>query len=102
MAVTATLPQARTLAQPPLADGWKRIDRPPSLFARYEFASYRETSAFLDRLAALSNEVGIYPDLSFGNTYVNITLRGPAGADPGDSEVEFALRVATREAATTG
>ena len=45
----------------PLADGWQRVERPPSLFRRFTFASYAHTRAFLDRLAALSEETGLYP-----------------------------------------
>ncbi len=78
-----------------LPDGWKPVASPPSLFRRYEFSSYGETREFLDRLSLLSEETRIYPDLGFARTYVNVTLRGPDGAMPGPSEVEFACRAAT-------
>jgi 4a-hydroxytetrahydrobiopterin dehydratase len=73
----------------PLPTGWKRVDRPAGLFARYEFASYRDTRAFLDRLAALSEETGLYPDLGFGTTYVNVNV-----ADGEAAGVDFATRAA--------
>lgn len=76
----------------PLADGWQRVERPPSLFRRFTFASYAETRAFLDRLAALSQETGTYPDLGFGKTYVNVTVYGPDGAPPADAQYDFARR----------
>ncbi len=77
----------------PLPDGWRPVVRPPSLFRRYEFASYEETRAFLDRLAALSETTGLYPDLGFGKTYVNVTIHGEAGAMPGAASVAFASHV---------
>jgi pterin-4a-carbinolamine dehydratase len=75
-------------------EGWKPVQSPPSLFRRFQFASYRDTRAFLDRLAALSEETGLYPDLGFGPTHVNVTIYGADGRSPGDSEIEFATRAA--------
>ena len=75
------------------AEGWQQVERPPSLFARYQFASYAQTRTFLDRLAGLSAETGLYPDLGFGTTYVNVTVHGAAGG-PTAAEVEFAKRTA--------
>jgi pterin-4a-carbinolamine dehydratase len=74
------------------AEGWERVVRPPSLFRRYEFASYRETRAFLDALAELSGDTGLYPDLGFARTHVNVTLRGERDGEPGPAEIEFANR----------
>jgi pterin-4a-carbinolamine dehydratase len=82
------------LATPLLVPGWERVERPASLFRRYEFASYRDTRAFLDGLAALSNETGVFPDLGFGRTHVNVTLYGAGGGAPGEAEIGFANRVA--------
>jgi pterin-4a-carbinolamine dehydratase len=81
----------------PLPEGWRSVEKPPSLFRRFEFASYRDTRAFLDRLAALSQETGLYPDLGFGPTHVNVTVYGPNGAPPGASELGFATRAAALE-----
>jgi len=75
------------------APGWETVAHPPSLFRRYTFASYRDTRAFLDRLAALSEETGLYPDLGFGTTYVNVTVRGTGGA-PSAEALAFANRAA--------
>jgi len=77
-----------------LAQGWELVERPPSLFRRYEFASYRDTRAFLDGLAGLSNETGLFPDLGFGRTHVNVTLYGVGGGAPGEAEFDFANRAA--------
>ncbi len=78
----------------PLPEGWDAVQHPPSLFRRFQFASYRETRAFLDRLAALSKETSLYPDLGFGPTHVNVTVYGPEGQAPGDHEIDFATKAA--------
>lgn len=75
-------------------EGWTAVERPPSLYRRFEFPAYAETRAFLDRLAALSNDTGLYPDLSFSRTYVNVTVHGP-DAGVGAEERTFAARVET-------
>jgi pterin-4a-carbinolamine dehydratase len=77
-----------------LPDGWQHVRRPPSLFRRFEFGSYAETRAFLDRMSALSEQTGLYPDLGFGRTHVNVTVHASGGAVPTDAEIEFARRVA--------
>jgi pterin-4a-carbinolamine dehydratase len=77
-----------------LPEGWKAVQTPPSLFRRFEFKSYAETRAFLERLSALSQETGLYPDLGFGTTYVNVTVYGTDGGMPGSRELEFASRAA--------
>jgi pterin-4a-carbinolamine dehydratase len=41
---------------------------------RLEFSDYETTRVFLERSEALSEATGIYPNLSFGRTYVNLTL----------------------------
>jgi pterin-4a-carbinolamine dehydratase len=78
-----------TLALP---DGWRAVPTPPSLFRRFQFDCYADTRAFLERLSALSQETGLYPDLGFGTTHVNVTLYGKDGQAPGTAEIEFASR----------
>ena len=73
--------------------GWTEVEQPSSLYRRFEFAAYPEARAFLDRLAALSKETGLYPDLSFSRTYVNVTVHGSDGAAVDDEAREFAARV---------
>ena len=75
-----------------LPEGWKSVQHPPSLFRRFQFASYGDTRAFLDRLASLSEETKLYPDLGFGPTHVNVTIYGADGRAPGSDEVDFAVR----------
>jgi pterin-4a-carbinolamine dehydratase len=80
------------------AEGWQRVERPPSLFRRYQFVSYRDTRAFLDLLADLSAETGLYPDIGFGTTYVNVTVHSSHGGAT-RAEVDFANRAAALAAA---
>ena len=80
-----------TLALPA---GWKAVAKPPALFRRYEFASYAETREFLDRLAVLSEETGLFPDLGFAKTYVNITIQCPGEDTPSADAIAYAHRAA--------
>jgi len=81
-------------AREPDARDWKVVERPPSLFRRFEFESYARTRAFLDRLAGLSEETGLFPDLGFGSKHVNVTVYGTNGAQPDTAEAQFAQRAA--------
>ena len=56
-------------------DQWQERKRPVCLERRYEFESYNATRDFLDRLGEFSETTQRFPDISFGKTYVNITLR---------------------------
>lgn len=55
--------------------GWEERKRPIRLERRFEFETYSATRDFLDRLGTFSEETQRFPDISFGRTYVNITLR---------------------------
>ena len=77
-----------------LPQGWEARGRPPALFRRFEFERYGETRAFLDALAALTEEVGVHPqNINFGTTYVNITLEAADGSEPGSTELDIAARI---------
>ncbi|RZO15485.1 MULTISPECIES: 4a-hydroxytetrahydrobiopterin dehydratase [unclassified Synechococcus] len=54
---------------------WEERNRPIRLERRLEFETYSATRDFLDRLGSLSEDKQRFPDISFGRTYVNITLR---------------------------
>jgi 4a-hydroxytetrahydrobiopterin dehydratase len=54
---------------------WTHRARPDRLERRIEFADYDSTRLFLERLNTLSEQEGRFPDISFGRTYVNLTLR---------------------------
>ena len=72
---------------------WEQRVRPYRLEKRYEFETYHETRDFLDRLGELSDSKKVFPDISFGKTYVNITVRPESedkGAEITDIEIKFA------------
>ncbi len=76
-----------------LPAGWEARGRPPTLFRRYEFSRYGETRDFLDALAALAEARGRHPqNISFGATYVNVTLEA-AGDELTDADGEFARAI---------
>tara|TARA_Y100001968_G_C19440274_1_gene762132 strand:- start:2865 stop:3110 length:246 start_codon:yes stop_codon:yes gene_type:complete len=54
---------------------WEQRNRPSRLERRFEFDTYDETRTFLEKLGDLSEAVKIYPDISFGKTYANVTIR---------------------------
>lgn len=60
---------------------WKAVGRTGSITRRFEFPDYNATSAFLDRVNALSEETGLFPDLGFATTYVNVTIPEHAKRD---------------------
>ncbi|HET7487266.1 MAG TPA: 4a-hydroxytetrahydrobiopterin dehydratase [Acidimicrobiales bacterium] len=80
--------------EPRGSEDWTEVEQPSSLYRRFEFAAYPEARAFLDRLATLSKETGLYPDLSFSRTYVNVTVHGPSGEAVDAEAREFAARAA--------
>ena len=55
-----------------MGSGWEASQS--FMTRRYEFSSYSETRAFLDRLAEYSKEQGYYPDLNFGRNHVNVSI----------------------------
>ena len=63
---------------------------------RFEFDSYSSTRDFLDRLGDFSEQRERYPDISFGKTYVNITLRPEEDAEEAiltDTDHAFAAAI---------
>ena len=54
---------------------WRQKNRPECLERRFEFPSYEKTRDFLDLLGDFCEKVNRFPDISFGKTYVNITIR---------------------------
>ena len=54
---------------------WESRNRPERLEKRFEFENYDKTRTFLDDLGEHSEHIGRFPDISFGKTYVNITIR---------------------------
>lgn len=68
---------------------WQEKTSPARLERRFEFDDYDETREFLDKAAALSEQTRIYPDVSFGRTYVNMTIHVD-GETSGDAPRAFA------------
>jgi 4a-hydroxytetrahydrobiopterin dehydratase len=69
-------------------------DRVEWLERRIEFEDYASNRAFLDRLNDFCEAQGRYPDISFGRTYVNITLRADGeGAAIGEADQAFAAAI---------
>ena len=56
-------------------EGWRQKNRPECLEKRFEFQSYEQTRDFLDDLGDFCEKINRFPDISFGKTYVNITVR---------------------------
>ncbi len=71
---------------------WQRQDLPPMLSRRFEFASYAETRRFLDGVAKVAEEAQHYPNLSFGKTYVSVTIDAD-GKKIGPDLVALAQRI---------
>ena len=55
--------------------GWRQKKRPECLEKRFEFQSYEKNRDFLDALGAFCEQANRFPDISFGKTYANITIR---------------------------
>lgn len=73
---------------------WTHRARPDRLERRIEFADYESTRLFLERLNSLSEQEGRFPDISFGRTYVNLTLRAEGeSAAVGEREQTFAAAI---------
>ena len=56
-------------------EGWRQKKRPACLEKRFEFQSYKINRDFLDSLGDFCEKVNRFPDISFGKTYANITIR---------------------------
>lgn len=78
-----------------LPEGWKTVGSSGALYRKFEFESYDGTSAFLEKLAALSEETGIYPDLSFASKHVNVTVHAPGDDEEPGPRHAFAAQAAT-------
>jgi 4a-hydroxytetrahydrobiopterin dehydratase len=69
-------------------------DRVEWLERRLEFNDYASNRDFLDRLNDFCEQQGRFPDISFGRTYVNITLRAEIeGAAIETKDHEFAASI---------
>ncbi len=78
---------------------WKEKARPIRMERRFEFATYELTRDFLDRLGTLCEKKNRFPDISFGKTYVNLTLKPEEDDNPSlsDQDREFAIAIESLE-----
>ncbi len=77
-------------------DKWQERKRPIRLERRFEFKDYDSTRDFLESLQNLSERLQRFPDISFGKTYVNITVLpvGDLGEDQlADSDFGFTNQI---------
>ena len=82
------------MGSPSLDPAWSQRQRPHRLERRLAFADYPEVRDFLERLERLCEQRQRYPDLSFGRTYVNLTVRPEDdNATIGASEETFAQAI---------
>jgi len=75
---------------------WQEKVRPLRLERRFEFANYSLTRDFLDRLGDLCEKRNRFPDISFGKTYVNLTLQPESEEDNSpltELDKRFALEI---------
>ena len=72
---------------------WTQRPRPDRLERRIEFDDYERTRTFLERLNALAEQEGRFPDISFGRTYVNLTLSPEEGQPVGNGDQAFAAAI---------
>jgi len=85
-----------------MSETWQVRKRPARLERRIEFADYTATRDFLDRMAEMSEQEQNYPSLSFGRTYVNITLDSQEEADEVSEATWRVARLIDALAARTG
>jgi 4a-hydroxytetrahydrobiopterin dehydratase len=72
---------------------WTQRTRPDRLERRIEFDDYESTRSFLEHLNALAESEGRFPDISFGRTYVNLTLRPDDEQPVGEVDQAFAAAI---------
>jgi 4a-hydroxytetrahydrobiopterin dehydratase len=72
---------------------WTQRPRPDRLERRIEFDDYESTRSFLEQLNALAESEGRFPDISFGRTYVNLTLRPEDEQPVGEVDQAFAAAI---------
>jgi 4a-hydroxytetrahydrobiopterin dehydratase len=87
---------------PSIPAGWRWVERPPSLFRRFEFDAYAGTRAFLQDLETLSKQRSFYPDLGFGPRHVNVTVHVEGALAPTVDQCAFAAAAAALAAAVQG
>ncbi|MCY3537488.1 MAG: 4a-hydroxytetrahydrobiopterin dehydratase [Synechococcus sp. SB0662_bin_45] len=82
------------MGNPSFDPAWSQRQRPPRLERRLGFPEYTQVRDFLERLERLCEQRQRYPDLSFGRTYVNLTIYPEQdAANVGSAEEDFARAI---------
>ncbi|MXY62130.1 MAG: 4a-hydroxytetrahydrobiopterin dehydratase [Synechococcus sp. SB0665_bin_28] len=82
------------MSNPSFDPAWSQRQRPPRLERRLGFPEYTQVRDFLERLERLCEQRQRYPDLSFGRTYVNLTIYPEQdAANVGSAEEDFARAI---------
>ena len=75
---------------------WQERKRPVRLERRYEFKDYSTLRDFLDMAAELSEKKELFPDMGFGQDYVNITIHLEDGVETlSEMQHDFAAQLDT-------
>ena len=53
---------------------WNKRESPLRVEKRFEFEEYSKISKFMKMIDELCKEKNIFPNISFGNTFVSITI----------------------------
>jgi len=53
---------------------WIERKSPERIEKRFEFDTYQEISLFMETIEALCKEHDIYPNISFGTSFVSVTI----------------------------
>ena len=53
---------------------WNQRESPLRIEKRFEFEEYQKISKFMKKIDDLCKEKNIYPNISFGNNFVSITI----------------------------
>jgi 4a-hydroxytetrahydrobiopterin dehydratase len=57
------------------APTWSLVDGATGIERTYRFRNFRDAFAFVEQIAALAEEEGHHPDVSFGWGYATVSLR---------------------------
>jgi 4a-hydroxytetrahydrobiopterin dehydratase len=77
-----------------LPEGWDPgRGKAAILSKRFTFERYAQTRDFLDRVAEMADGEGYHPNISFGTTYVNITIDARNGERLEEADVAFAKEI---------
>ena len=79
---------------------WTLRKRPERLERRIEFADYEQTREFLEQLNSLSEQQSRYPDISFGRTYVNLTIAPESGEEITEADHQLGAQIDSQLAAS--